>query len=100
MPASALTENTHQTIAPHGGVLVDRFVPETERANVAARAAGLAKIALNARQISDLELIAIGAVSPLIGFMSQEDYKSVVQTMHLANGVPWSIPVTLAVTPE
>ena len=41
-----------------------------------------------------------GAASPLTGFMAQADYQSVVQNMRLANGLPWSIPVTLAVTPE
>ncbi|HLV81340.1 MAG TPA: sulfate adenylyltransferase, partial [Chthonomonadaceae bacterium] len=89
-----------ETIAPHGGTLINRFVPASERAEVAARAAALPKIPLNARQISDLELIAIGAASPLTGFMSQDDYKNVVHNMHLANGLPWTIPVTLAVTPE
>ncbi|HZT42294.1 MAG TPA: sulfate adenylyltransferase [Chthonomonadaceae bacterium] len=89
-----------ETIAPHGGTLINRFVPASERATVAAHAATLPKIPLNARQISDLELIAIGAASPLTGFMSQDDYKSVVHNMHLSNGLPWTIPVTLAVTPE
>jgi sulfate adenylyltransferase len=86
-----------QTIAPHGGTLVDRFVPEPERAAVLARAKSLPVITLNSRQVSDLELIATGAVSPLTGFMSQPDYESVVRKMRLANGLPWSIPVTLAV---
>jgi len=87
-----------QTIAPHGGTLIDRFVPEAQRATVAERADGLPKIVLNERQISDLELIAIGAVSPLTGFMRQADYESVVHKMRLANGLPWTIPVTLAIT--
>jgi sulfate adenylyltransferase len=42
-------------------------------------------------------MIAIGAFSPLIGFMEQDDYQSVVDTMHLANGLPWTIPITLPV---
>jgi sulfate adenylyltransferase len=92
--ASAVTE----TIAPHGGTLVDRFVPEAKRAEFAAHAQELPRIALDARQISDLELIAIGAASPLTGFMSQDDYESVVHKMRLAGGLPWTIPVTLAVT--
>jgi sulfate adenylyltransferase len=96
----AAPQGTHQTIAPHGGTLIDRFVPEPQRAAIAASAAVLPKIPLNARQVSDLELIAIGAASPLTGFMSQDDYKSVVHKMQLANGLPWTIPITLAVTPE
>jgi sulfate adenylyltransferase len=93
-------KTVHQTIAPHGGTLVDRFVPEGRRAEVAAQAAQLPSIPLDARQISDLELIATGAASPLTGFMAQDDYESVVHKMHLANGLPWSIPITLAVTAE
>lgn len=89
-----------QTIAAHGGTLINRFVPEAARAEVTARAAGLPRIALDERQISDLELIAIGAASPLTGFLAQADYESVVSAMRLANGLPWSIPITLAVTPE
>jgi sulfate adenylyltransferase len=96
----AAGSNTHQTIAPHGGTLVDRFVPAERRPEVAAQAALLARIPLDARQISDLELIAIGAASPLTGFLSQADYESVVHNMRLANGLPWSIPITLAVTTE
>jgi sulfate adenylyltransferase len=89
-----------ETIAPHGGVLINRFVAEENKASVLAHAATLPKITLNERQVSDLELIAIGAVSPLTGFMSQADYESVVCKMRLANGLPWAIPVTLAVTDE
>src|SRR5580658_7807770 len=89
-----------QTIAPHGGELVNRFVTEENRSAAAEAAATLPRIELNERQISDLELIAIGAASPLTGFLSQADYESVVHTMHLANGLPWSIPVTLAVSSE
>lgn len=89
-----------ETIAPHGGVLVDRFVPESDREAAQTRAKSLPVIALNNRQVSDLELIATGAVSPLTGFMSQADYEGVVHKMRLANGLPWSIPVTLAVTDE
>src|SRR5690606_39727049 len=48
----------------------------------------------------DLDLIGVGAFSPLEGFMTETDYKSVVEHMRLANGLVWSIPITLAVQPE
>ena len=89
-----------QTIAPHGGTLVNRFAAPERKAALLAEAQTLPKIALDARQISDLELIAIGAVSPLEGFMGKADYESVVHKMRLANGLPFSVPVTLAVTGE
>ena len=89
-----------QTIAPHGGKLINRFAPPEQKAALLTEAEKLPKIALDARQISDLELIAIGAVSPLEGFMGKADYESVVHEMRLANGLPFSVPVTLAVTNE
>ena len=97
---SKTPDATVQTIAPHGGALINRFVTEENRAAATAMAFSLPSITLNERQISDLELITIGAASPLTGFLSQADYESVVHTMHLANGQPWSIPLTLAVTAE
>lgn len=47
--------------------------------------------------LSDIDCIAIGAFSPLTGFLEEADYESVVESMRLQNGTVWSIPVTLAV---
>ena len=55
------------------------------------------RIALNARTMSDLELLAGGAYSPLEGFMGQADYRTVLREMRLASGLPWTLPITLAV---
>ena len=85
-----------QTIAPHGGRLINRLVHGEEADELRRRAADLPSLHLNARQLSDLELIASGALSPLEGFMERADYDSVVEEMHLANGLPWTIPITLA----
>jgi sulfate adenylyltransferase len=85
------------TIAPHGGRLIDRLVPPVERDETRRRARALKQIHLNRRQLSDLDLIGIGALSPMEGFMGEADYERVVDEMHLASGLPWSIPVTLAV---
>lgn len=84
-------------IAAHGGKLINRIVEGSERESLLAKAATLAKITLNSREMSDLDMIACGALSPLEGFMNQKDYDSVVEKMRLANGVAWSIPVNLAV---
>ncbi len=65
-----------QTIMPHGikkAIIVDKWT------------------------LSDLECLAIGAFSPLTGFMEEADYHTVVETMRLANGTVWPLPVTLAV---
>src|SRR5712671_6781722 len=60
-------------------------------------AAQLSSVTLNARDLADLEMLASGAFSPLTGFMGEADYKRSRDEMRLANGIPWSIPITLAV---
>jgi sulfate adenylyltransferase len=87
-------------IAPHGGTLVSRLVPPREREALRAYAGSLPAIDMNAREASDLLLIAVGAMSPLDGFMGQADYERVLEHMRLASGLPWSLPVTLAVSPD
>ena len=83
-------------IDPHGGTLVDLLVPAGERERVEGDAADLPSVVLSARQAADLELLAVGGFSPLRGFQGCEDWRSVVEDMTLADGLPWSIPVTLA----
>lgn len=84
-------------ILPHGGVLVNRIAEGAERETLLKEAHALTPITINAWTISDLDLIGVGAFSPLTGFLNEEDYKSVVQNMRLASGLVWSIPITLAV---
>ncbi len=88
------------TISAHGGKLINRVVSAADREKLLARAASLPKITLNSREMSDLDMIACGALSPLEGFMGQKDYDSVVEKMRLASGLPWTIPVNLAVKKE
>ncbi|WNZ27440.1 sulfate adenylyltransferase [Leptolyngbya sp. NK1-12] len=85
------------SIAPHGGTLINRICTPEQKAQFLEQADHLPRICLNQRALSDLELIAIGGFSPLTGFMDEADYQRVVDEMHLANGLPWSIPITLSV---
>ncbi|MBB6636459.1 sulfate adenylyltransferase [Cohnella thailandensis] len=85
---------------PHRDTLINRIVEGHERQELLDATAKLASIPVNAWTISDLDLIGVGAFSPLTGFMNEEDYLSVVNTMRLANGIVWSLPITLAVTSD
>ncbi len=87
-------------IAPHGGQLINRIATPEQQTEFLSKADFLPRVTLDQRAISDLQLIAIGGFSPLTGFMGKADYDRVVDEMHLANGLPWSIPVTLSVTEE
>jgi sulfate adenylyltransferase len=85
------------SIAPHGGQLVNRVLRGSLREAALERAGTFPKIQLTQMAASDLEMIAVGAFSPLTGFMTKGDYDTVIDTMRLSNGLPWSIPVTLPV---
>ncbi|NEW09629.1 sulfate adenylyltransferase [Paenibacillus sp. SYP-B3998] len=87
-------------IQPHGGELINRLVSENEKSHLLKHAAALKQIRVNAWAISDLDLIGVGAFSPLTGFLDEKDYLSVVENMRLANGTMWSIPITLSVDPD
>src|SRR3989337_721779 len=87
-------------IEPHGGKLVNRILEGKAREVLAEKAQKLKKVTLNDREVSDLEMIAIGAFSPLEGFMNNDDYHSVMDNMKLSNGLPWTIPITLSVTKD
>jgi sulfate adenylyltransferase len=83
-------------ISPHGGTLVSRLANGARRAELEEEARGLPRKQLNSRDISDLEMITVGALSPLTGFMGKADYDSVVDRMTLTQGLPWSVPITLS----
>jgi sulfate adenylyltransferase len=88
---------TDPTIPPHGGTLVTRLVAASDPASARRRAERLPRLTLDAREIADLELIAVGAASPLTGFLGSADYRAVLDRMRLANGLVWPLPLTLAV---
>jgi sulfate adenylyltransferase len=91
------SDDAQQTITPHGGTLVDLLVPEPDRARLRDEAANLPKLVVGERELSDLEMLTIGALSPLTGFQDEAAYRSILETMHLPEGLPWTIPVTLSI---
>lgn len=89
-----------EAIAPHGGTLVDRVIRGVLKEAALERAATLRAVRLNPMAVCDLELMAIGAFSPLTGFMGRADYEGVLEEMRLSNGLVWTIPITLPVSRE
>ncbi len=96
----AIAGGSELPIAAHGGKLINRVVTGAAKEKILQEAAKAAKIVLGSREKSDLDMIACGALSPLEGFMGQKDYLSVVKDMRLANGLPWTIPITLGVSAD
>lgn len=87
----------HSQIAPHGGILINRLVEPEDASALLQEAQGLRSLTLSERQLSDVEMLATGAFSPLEGFMNRDDHRSVLEKMRLANGLAWTLPITLAV---
>jgi sulfate adenylyltransferase len=87
--------HTETLSTPHGGTLVNRLGQAD-----ASAFAHLPKLELSDRNLADLELIATGVYSPLTGFLGQADYRNVVERMRLADGTPWSVPITLGVSQD
>ena len=85
----SLATETH-LIAPHGGELTDCTGERPEGLD------SLETLTLTSRELSDLDMLASGALSPLQGFMGRDDYESVLESMRLASGLPWALPVCLA----
>ena len=88
----------NDAITAHGGGELNNLeAPAAEHSSLKAHAAKLPAIKLNARELSDLEMLGSGAFTPLTGFMGEADYTRSRDDMRLASGVPWSIPITLGV---
>jgi sulfate adenylyltransferase len=85
---------------PHGGVLVDRVAHPEEAERWREKASGLPAVRLGARALADLECLAVGAYSPLEGFMGGEEYERVLEEMRLPGGAVFSLPVTLPLTED
>ncbi|PYO48564.1 MAG: sulfate adenylyltransferase [Gemmatimonadetes bacterium] len=84
-------------IKPHGGDLVGRVLTGEPRQALIDALQTCPSVTLKPWEVADFEMIATGALSPLLGFMGHADYKSTLRDMRLADGLPWTIPVTLRV---
>jgi sulfate adenylyltransferase len=85
-------------VEPHGGKLVTLIADEKRSNTLRDITMNLPDITLNDRQLCDLELLATGAFSPLEGFMTRDDYESVLDRMRLQNNLVWPHPICLDIT--
>jgi len=91
-------ESVSNLVPPHGGKLLPLLVNSNKRERELKEANSLVMVKLDSLEVSDLVMLAMGAFSPLYGFMGKGDYENVVKKMHLKNGLIWPIPITLAVS--
>ncbi len=92
---------TTHLVPPHGGgQLTPLLLNDDELFVELEKAKSLPVVPMTSMETSDLIMMAIGAFSPLSGFMNQEDYKNVVDHMHLADGTLWPIPITLSISED
>ena len=94
------TKNSTTLIEPYGGTLVDLMVPAAELAETIAYANSLPSVQISERAVCDLELLAVGAFSPLDRFMGEADHQSVLDTMRLTNGYLSPLPIPLPIDEE
>jgi sulfate adenylyltransferase len=95
-----MTEQNTKLISPYGGHLVDLLVKGEERETLLKKAGSFPTVQLTPRQTNDMELLAVGAFSPLDRFMGMADYQSVLEKMTLSDGTVWPIPITLTIHKE
>ncbi len=82
-------------LQPHGGKLVDRSLTGTAKRTAYEGAHALPRIELSERNVADLECIGTGVYSPLEGFMTEEQYRTVIDDRRLPSGLAWTIPAAL-----
>lgn len=87
-------------IDPHGGTLVHRIPDVAESTEWQEYALFQRKLVIDQFALTDLELLATGAYSPLTGFMNSEQYQSVLAEQKLISGISWALPITLPVSTE
>ena len=90
----------HNQIAPHGGELVNCTLTGEKRDFWIKKSKELPSVIIDNSILSDIDMIACGAMSPIEGFMCRDDYNHVIEHMRLTSGLPWSLPIVLGVSPD
>ena len=77
--------------------IVERLPVGEELEALRAEARSLPRLQVGQRELSDLFMLAAGALAPLDSFMGRDDYSAVLESGRLAGGDPFTIPVVLRV---
>lgn len=98
--AAAVQSTMEGKAAPHGGELVDLMVTDPAEKSALIAACEGRTIECSDRNACDVELLMVGGFSPLGGFMNEEEYNSVVETMRLPSGLLFGLPVVMDTSDE
>ncbi len=82
---------------PHGGKLIRRVAAEKTRMRILSEQHEYPSVEIDHGKAIDLENIAHGVYSPLRGFLTSDDFQSVLDHIRLSDDTPWSIPIVLDV---
>jgi len=85
-------------IESYGRILINKELPEFEKNRIIEQIDEFRKIIVRPETIKVTKNISFGVFSPLEGFMNENDYKYVLDTIYLENDIAWPIPITLDVS--
>ncbi len=87
-------------IKPHGDILINKVLPKFEKERIKGEINEFKKIKVRPETLKVIKNISFGVFSPLEGFMNENDYHYVLDTMYLENNIAWPFPITLDVSEE
>jgi len=87
-------------IKPHGGTLINKELPKIEKERILEEAYEFKNVVVRSETLKVVKNISFGVFSPLEGFMNENDYHYVLDTMYLENDIAWPFPITLDVSEE
>lgn len=87
-------------IQPHGGTLINRELPKFEKERIIRELKEFKKLQVRPETIKVIKNISFGVFSPLEGFMSENNYRNVLEHMYLENNLAWPFPITLDASKE
>jgi len=87
-------------IKPHGDTLINKELPKFEKERIKGEINEFEKIKVIPETLKVIKNISFGVFSPLRGFMNENDYHYVLDTMYLESNIAWPIPITLDVSED